>query len=297
MDVVLKSNVFTDEQKVLVIQAILDKRITIHHFDTLEEDGDYYFVKGNKDKYVYIMSFKNGIRHKYFNSADKILMKTFMNYYNKYATIDDINMVTPLLLNVVIAYNKNTFYPYFRFDLRTKNVLFLEQGKNTQLIQNIISKTLHSNAWINFIEYAAVNEVSDIDTEGLESIEYSSIDGTYLFKYKNNSFDICYTQSKEQPKEQQKEQEKPKDQFMSAIDKFEDSETLKKTHNTYAINKYKNNIVNCIDYAIQNNTSSFTFDKYGLFSTPEITEFLKYICDTKKYTVTDSGSTFTIRLY
>lgn len=308
MEKIVESKLFTDEQKVSVIKAVLEKKIGVTEKCEFVKNGDYYFIKTNDSerKYSYVMTFVGGFQYYLlYNRYDEEFMKVFVDV--KYPLTSDISIRStynddnkPGDNKTIITFNNETFYPYLIYNTETKSVTYLPDGKNTNFIKGIIAnkKIVQWNITIfNLIEYAAKNDINlvSLKTDDIVDISYNRTIGAYVFKYANKTFDMCGPNIKKEQKEEQKQKEK--DKFMLAIDSFADSETLKKTIFGKKIENYKQRIITYISKAIENNESSVEAYKGDLYSTPEITEFLKYICDTKKYTITTNNLSFQIQFY
>lgn len=288
MEKIVESKLFTDEQKVSVIKAVLEKSIDVYATNTFKKSGDYYYIKNGVNGYSYVMTFNEGFQYlqlglhsdDFFNSFEKnkMQLKNIKKYVTQYH---------------IVLYNEETIFPYMAYDFLTLQSTYISEGKNAEFIKGIINKGSVVNLW-HLIEFAAKNDINLVShkVDDIVDISYNNKIDAYVFKYNNNTIDMCGPNIKKEI-----ETKIEKDKFMLAIDSFADSETLKKTIFGKKIENYKQRIITYISKAIENNESSVEAYKGDLYSTPEITEFLKYICDTKKYTITTNNLSFQINFY
>ena len=292
MQSIVESKVFTDEQKVSIIKAVVEKNIVLGSQSTFKKSGDYYYIKDCEHLYSYVMTFNDGFQYlqlelnsdEFFNSFEKnkMQLKNIKKYVTQYH---------------IVLYNKETIFPYMAYDFLTLQSTYINEGKNAEFIKGIIKKGSVANLW-NLIEYAAKNDINlvSLKTDEIVDISYNNTLDAYVFKYEDNSFDMCGPNLK-------KEQnlvgppQKEKDEFMLEIDKLEDSATMKKNIEVKKVADYKRYIISQINISVRHNHNYVTLDKNNLFSHPEITEFLQYICTTKKFTIAPNGGIYKIYFF
>ncbi len=285
MERIVESKVFTDEQKVSIIKAVVDKSIVLDFVPEFVKIDDYYFIK-NENTYQYVMTFKNGFEWMNLGVPQDEFIKQFV--FNK---MNITNSVLYCAEKYIVVYNKETIFPYMRYDSYNKLPIYFSEGKNYRFIKHMFSAKLRSATLVNFIEYVAQNEIETVPPiDNLAQITFNGSD--FVFRYTDNSYSTIYkTKISKNPPQPEK------DKFMIAVDGFADSETLKKTITVKKIDMFKQRVIDYISKAIENNEKYIEMYKSETYSTPEITEFLKYICDTKKYTITTTSGYFRIEFY
>jgi len=292
MERIVESKVFTDEQKVSIIKAVVEKNIVLGSQPTFKKSGDYYYIKDGVHLYSYVMTFNDGFQYlqlelnsdEFFNSFEKnkMQLKNIKKYVTQYH---------------IVLYNKETIFPYMAYDFLTLQSTYINEGKNAEFIKGVINKGSVVNLW-NLIEYAAKNDINlvSLKTDDIVDISYNNTLGAYVFKYTNNTFDMCGPNLK-------KEQnlvgppQKEKDKFMLEIDKLADSATMKKNIEDKKVADYKRYVISQINDSVRYNLNHATLEKKDMYSDPEITEFLQYICTTKNFTIAPNGVIYKIYFF
>jgi len=280
MELVLKSSVFTDEQKVQVIKAIVDKKITLSFTPSFTVNKDYYFIKNNA-VFEYMMTFKDGFKCIKFNHIKEDLANAFVE--NNYPIEQGITSFSNYA-NYTIAYNPNQFYPFLYCD--NKETFYAKEGKS-------VTSLLHIIRWFNIgpntLEFIKFISKSDVV---LKEQSISSID-------KDDQYFIITYMDKTVAKFQHTEIKKQeKDTYMMQVDQLPNSQDAKIKYESVGINHEKARILSLIRPAISDGHNSVTINKSKYCAHPQITEYINYICTTKNYEYTDlNESQFIIKFY
>lgn len=292
MEKIVKLEIFTDEQKVSVMKAVVEKKITLNNNSTFEKNGDYYFIKDYKGCYSHVMTFAGGFEYMYFGSIS-----------NSQFILDLITVKFPIVNAVValggtgfiIAYNKDNMFPLLCCNGTQTNYYTEGASKNTEFIKKLfVCKTvMRSIPYYNFIEYAAKNDIDTSEIKIDNLCDITVVGNGYKFIYYDKSTHTHIIKKEEEQKETKIE----KDEFMLLIDKLEDSATMKKNIDAKKVAEYKLHIITQINSCIKKTQNHCDIIKTSTFNQPEITEFLKYISDTKGYTITPSDSYFRIQFF
>ena len=288
MNQIVESKLFTDEQKVSIIKAVLDEKITIDANSTFEKQGDYYFIMINKG-YNYAMTFTDGFKYMYLGCDNIEFIQNFVS-----VSFPLENSAICYSGKKIVTYNKENAFPFVYYEKGVNWRYFVEAtSENTEFIKNIIKhkNIVRDMMMFEFITFATQNEIETVPPiDNLAQITFNGSD--FVFRYTDNSYSTIYkTKISKNPPQPEK------DKFMIAVDGFADSETLKKTITVKKIDMFKQRVIDYISKAIENNEKYIEMYKSETYSTPEITEFLKYICDTKKYTITTTSGYFRIEFY
>mgnify|MGYP005607102723 CR=1 FL=1 len=269
MERIVESQVFTDEQKVQVIKAVVDKNIEVSMNCNFEQINDYYFIVVN-NVYSYAMTFKDGFQFLKLYTSNKTIIKelTAVAYPLKNACFDYI------INGNFIVYNKETIFPYMRYNIKDNALVYFSKGENAEIIKNIFDKfPMYFYVQYNLIESSHTNKIN---------LCYLNLDEIDSFTFENDNIKIHYKKQIEKPK--------PKDKYMKMVD---EKIYGKQEYTQFIINSIKKDIIKCIKKAQADLEDEVTVEVFHTY--PEITEFIEYICKTKNFTFTnDSPNQFTI---
>ncbi len=262
MERIVESNVFTDEQKVQVIKAVVDKNIEVNTNCNFEQIDDYYFIVVN-NVYSYAMTFKDGFQFLKLYTSNKTIIKelTAVAYPLKNACFDYI------INGNFVVYNEETIFPYMRYNVKDNALVYFSTGENADIIKNIFDKfPMYFYVRYNLIESSHTNKID---------LRYLNLDEIDCFTLENDNIKIIYKKPIEKPIE------KPKDKYMKMVDeKIYD----KQEYTQFTINRTKKDIIKCIKKAQADLEDEVTVEVFHTY--PEITEFIEYICKTKNFTLT-----------
>ncbi len=285
MQCIVESKIFTDEQKVSIIKAVIEKSITLSFVPSFTKMKDYYFIM-NAEVYEYVMTFVDGFKYMKFNTKNEKFVDAFVE--NNYP----IQMGFTLSINTknyAYVYNTSTFYPFLYSD--NEKIIYSKEGAAAEHLLNIAKNFNFSSNVLEFMKHLIASEIT-LDTKSEIAIIGKSNDG-YDITFKGNTTNHYSIKT-----EKQIENKKEKDEFMKmADDELPMSADAKVKTERSLIDENKKRVISTIKNALKtyNNTALFLSN---FINNEEVFEFIKYICKTKNYTYKiDCNNNITITLF
>jgi len=301
MQRVVNSDVFTDEQKVLIIEAINKKQIVIDFEPTFEQLNNSYFIKSGK-KYIYVLQFCNGFKYYEINSE----------YYNQHHAIFNeytLSENTTRFWNPGIYYycdNVNLF-PYAKYDKSKNSIVVINQSQNHNILKYIMSKFGFSTQLSQLIEIYSNKEMSlSQPIENIVSIMYYTND--FIITYIDKKFDkfslvnnpIETKNSEKNVIEKSIEIKTPeKNEIDKRVEKLPKSADYKNLIETEQLEKVKTYILDEIEQSIKNksHTTDLSYDKIPKSIRQQTEQFIKSICKDKDYIFGTTQFGYSLILY
>ena len=288
MNQIVESKIFTDEQKVSIIKAVVEKSITLSFVPSFTKMKDYYFIM-NENIYQYVMTFTDGFKYLYLNTSNEKFVNAFVE--NNYPIEMGYNMSLKSKEYVFVC-NNTTFYPFLF--VNEEETFYAKEGGAAEHLLNIAKNFNFSSNVLEFMKHLIASEIT-LDTKSEVVIIGKSNDG-YDVTFRGNQTNHYSIKTEKQP-EKQTENKKEKDEFMKIVDDELPMSADAKVKNEQGIrNQRKKEIIHNINIALKNYQSSFEmliFDK----NNNELIEFIEYICKTKKYTYKFHNKTLSITFY
>ncbi len=287
MQSVVNSDVFTDEQKVLIIEALNKKQIVIDFEPTFEQLNNSYFIKSGK-KYIYVLQFCNGFKYYEINSE----------YYNQHHAIFNeytLSENTTRFWNPGIYYycdNVNLF-PYAKYDKSKNSIVVINQSQNHNILKYIMSKFGFSTQLSQLIEIYSNKEMSlSQPIENIVSITYYTND--CIITYIDKKFDKFSLVKK--PIENKNSEKNEIDKRVENLPKSADYKNLIETEQ---LEKVKTYILDEIEKSIKNKsrTTDLSYDKIPKSIRQQTEQFIKSICKDKDYIFGTTKFGYSLILY
>ncbi len=279
MQCIVESKIFTDEQKVSVIKAVVEKSITLSFIPSFTKMKDYYFIM-NENIYQYVMTFTDGFKYLYLNTSNEKFVNAFVE--NNYPIEMGYNMSLKSKEYVFVC-NNTTFYPFLYSD--NEKIIYSKKGAAAEHLLNIAKNFNFSSNVLEFMKHLIASEIT-LDTKSEIVIIGKSNDG----------YDITFRGA--QTNHYSIKTEKEKDEFMKMVDdELPMSADAKVKTERSLIDENKKRVISTIKNAMKtyNNTALFL---PNFINNEEVFEFIKYICKTKNYTYKiDCNNILTITLY
>lgn len=286
MECVVKSDVFTDEQKVVIVEALSKRDIVINFEPTFEKINHSYFIKNDK-KYVYVMQFCDGLKYFKINSEYYQLHAIFTEY------VMSKNTICFLDIDDIFYYDMVNLFPYARYNKISNRATVIKQSLNANIFKHLLSKYGFRDYVVKLVELDSEKNLQL--SQPIENLNHLSINSNnYTFTYNNNQCDIINFL-----KEQNLETKKQKDGYWERVEKLPNGEDYKNKIYTERLNKAKEYIVGEIERSIESKYSlaHFQFDKIHKSIQSEAVKFIKDICKEKDYIFGTSENGFYINLY
>lgn len=287
MESIVKSDVFTDEQKVVIVEALSKKDIVINFEPTFEKRNISYFIKNGK-KYVYVMQFCDGLKcyeinSEYYQQHHAIFTEYVMSKTTRcFQGIDDI-----------FYYDVVNLFPYARYNKISDRATVIKQSTNAKIFKHLLSKYGFRDYVVKLVELDSEKRLQL--SQPIENLNHLSVyANNYTFTYNNNQCDIINFL-----KEQNQETKKQKDVYWERVEKLPNGEDYKNKIYTERLNKAKEYIVGEIERSIESKYSlaHFQFDKIHKSIQSEAIKFIKDICKEKDYIFGTSENGYYINLY
>ena len=279
MQCIVESKIFTDEQKVSIIKAVVDKKITLSFVPSFTKMKDYYFIM-NENIYQYVMTFTDGFKYLYLNTSNEKFVNAFVE--NNYPIEMGYNMSLKSKEYVFVC-NNTTFYPFLF--VNEEETFYAKEGGAAEHLLNIAKNFNFSSNVLEFMKHLIASEIT-LDTKSEVVIIGKSNDG-YDVTFRGNQTNHYSIKT-----------EKEKDEFMKmADDELPMSADAKVKTERSLIDENKKRVISTIKNAMKtyNNTALFL---PNFINNEEVFEFIKYICKTKNYTYKiDCNNILTITLY
>ena len=285
MNQIVESKIFTDEQKVSVIKAVVEKSITLSFVPSFTKMKDYYFIM-NENIYQYVMTFTDGFKYLYLNTSNEKFVNAFVE--NNYPIQMGYNMSLKSKEYVFVC-NNTTFYPFLF--VNEEETFYAKEGAAAEHLLNIAKNFNFSSNVLEFMKHLIASEIT-LDTKSEIVVIGKSNDGYDI------TFKGAQTNHYSIKTEKQIENKKEKDEFMKmADDELPMSADAKVKTERSLIDENKKRVISTIKNALKtyNNTALFLSN---FIANEEVFEFIKYICKTKNYTYKiDSNNILTITLF
>jgi hypothetical protein len=279
MNQIVESKIFTDEQKVSIIKAVVEKSITLSFVPSFTKMKDYYFIM-NENIYQYVMTFTDGFKYLYLNTSNEKFVNAFVE--NNYPIEMGYNMSLKSKEYIFVC-NNTTFYPFLYSD--NEKIIYSKEGAAAEHLLNIAKNFNFSSNVLEFMKHLIASEIT-LDTKSEIVIIGKSNDG----------YDITFKGA--QTNHYSIKKEKEKDEFMKMVDdELPMSADAKVKTERSLIDENKKRVILTIKNALKtyNNTALFL---PNFINNEEVFEFIKYICKTKNYTYKiDCNNILTITLF
>lgn len=289
MQSVVNSDVFTDEQKVLIIEAINKKQIVIDFEPTFEQlNNSYsYFIKSGK-KYVYVLQFGKGL---YF-------IKINAEYYNQHHAIFNEYTLSENTMPFLTSYNiyyydKVNLLPYAKYDKLNNIIVVINQSPNAEIFKYLMSRYSFSSEIIKLVEIHSKNNLQL--SQPIENLRELSFHNNELkFTYRDNKTDSISLEKK--PIETEIPEKNPIDKRVEKLPKSADYKNMIETEQ---LEKVKTYILDEIEKSIKNKsrTTDLSYDKIPKSIRQQTEQFIKSICKDKDYIFGTTQFGYSLILY
>jgi len=291
MEKIVESKIFTDEQKVNMIKAVVEKSITLSFVPSFTKMKYYYFIM-NENIYQYVMTFVDGFKYLYLNTSNEKFVNAFVE--NNYPIEMGYNMSLKSKEYVFVC-NNTTFYPFLYSD--NEKIIYSKEGAAAEHLLNIAKNFNFSSNVLEFMKHLIASEIT-LDTKSEIVVIGKSNDG-YDITFRGGQTNHYSIKTEKQPEKQtENKKETEKDEFMKIVDDdLPMSADAKVKTERSLIDENKKRVILTIKNALK--TYNNTVMLLSTFITnEEVFEFIKYICKTKNYTYKiDSNNILTITLF
>lgn len=280
MEKIVESKIFTDEQKVNVIKAVVEKNITLSFVPSFTKMKDYYFIM-NENIYQYVMTFVDGFKYLYLNTKNDKFINAFVenNYKIEMGyTLSNKNK------DYAFVYNTSSFYPFLF--VNEEETFYAKEGGGAKNLPGVVSYCVLGQTTLEFLKRVILSDIvlnSDSIITDIGKNNYN-----YVVYYSNKKTENIPIENKNK---------KEKDAFMKMVDEeLPMSADAKIKVERDIIDENKNRVISNIKSALKNYGNTVQFQS-SFINNEEVFEFIKYICKTKNYTYTKAANIFTITLF
>ena len=195
MNQIVESKIFTDEQKVSIIKAVVEKSITLSFVPSFTKMKDYYFIM-NENIYQYVMTFTDGFKYLYLNTSNEKFVNAFVE--NNYPIEMGYNMSLKSKEYVFVC-NNTTFYPFLF--VNEEETFYAKEGGAAEHLLNIAKNFNFSSNVLEFMKHLIASEIT-LDTKSEVVIIGKSNDG-YDVTFRGNQTNHYSIKTEKQPEKQQ----------------------------------------------------------------------------------------------
>lgn len=278
MEKIVESKLFTDEQKVSVIKAVVEKSITLSFVPSFTKIKDYYFIM-NENIYQHVMTFVDGFKYLYLNTKNEKFINAFVE--NNYP-IEMGYTMSRKTKEYEFIYHNSKFYPFLF--INEEETIYAKEGGDAKNLLGVITYCVFGQTVLEFMKRVISSDI--VLSSGSVITDIGKNTDHYVVYYGNKKTENIPFENKNK---------KEKDVFMKMVDdELPMSADAKINGERGFIENHKKTILNYIKQALANNhnkTSLLCHDK------SEIIEFIEYICKTKNYTYEKHDTVFTIKFY